>query len=226
MIYNRIKRGRLFEAGYMKENKSSWIKALGAVAVFFMCCPLALAGPVDEIRERQRGISTVQAGFKQEKHTELLERPIKSEGAFYFKSPVGVRWHYDGAMEVVYDGKTLYLLYTELGEVEKVEGAGGFVGPLTFDMGELLKDYDVEAEKADGTIRLDLKPRKRMPFASMQMVFKEGTPFPEQVTVLEESGDRTVIRFHDIKTNTPLSDELFVFTPPPGVRVRERELGR
>jgi outer membrane lipoprotein-sorting protein len=192
-----------------------------------IACPRAAeAGPVDDIRQWQKGISTVKAEFRQEKHTELLMRPIKSKGTFYFKSTVGVRWEYDGAMEVVYDGETLYLHYTELEEAEKVRGAGGFVGPLTFDIEELLKDYEVEAEKTDGEIRLDLKPMKQMPFMSMQMVFKEGAPFPEEVTVLEESGDRTVIRFHDLKANERLSDKLFVFKPPPGVKVREREIAR
>jgi outer membrane lipoprotein-sorting protein len=202
---------------------------LAAACIFVLVAHAALAvaaGPLDELRERQKGVSTVYARFTQEKHTALLPRPIKSSGEFYFKSPVGVRWIYTEAMEVVYDGKTLYIYYAEAREAEKISGAGGFVGPLTFDIDEMLKGYDVKAEKAGGDIRLGLRPLKEMPFASMQMTFRGGGAFPEEVAVLEGTGEKTVIRFHDVKTNLPLKDSLFKFEPPRGVTVRERSLER
>jgi outer membrane lipoprotein carrier protein len=184
----------------------------------------AFAGVLDEIRERQKGVRTVRADFRQEKHTELLDRPIRSSGVFYFKAPVGVRWEYRDAMTVIYDGKTLYLHYIGLDEAEKVEGAAGYVGPLCFDIDILLKDYDVKAAKQGGGALLDLSPNKRMPFQSMQMLFREGEGFPYEVRVLEASGDRTVIKFEKIEMNAPVSDELLRFEPPPGVVVRERML--
>lgn len=184
----------------------------------------AMAGPLEEIKARQEGVRSVKALFRQEKHTMLLERPIKSSGTFYFKSPVGVRWEYKDAMTVVYDGENLYLYYIDLEEVEKVRGASGYVGPLVFDIGMLLKDYDVQAERSPDGIRLLIKPRKPMVFESMEMSFAEGAGFPSRVSVLEESGDRTDITLHDVKINADLPDDLFVFHPPPGVKVRERQL--
>ena len=185
---------------------------------------VAHAGPLEDIRERQKGVKTVKAGFSQKKHTELLERPIKSSGDFYFKSPVGVRWEYRDEMVVIYDGKYLYLHYTELEQAEKVEGVAGYAGPLIFDLEVILKDYRVEVEESEGAARLDLMPKKRKPFKSMAMTFPEGAAFPSQIIIFEETGDHTVIDFHDIETNVPLSDKLFRFIPPPGVVVRERKL--
>jgi outer membrane lipoprotein carrier protein len=195
-----------------------------SLAFLLFVFSVAHAGPLEDIRERQKGVKTVKAGFSQKKHTELLERPIKSSGDFYFKSPVGVRWEYRDEMVVVYDGKTLYLHYTELEQAEKVEGVAGYAGPLVFDLEVILKDYRVEVEESNGAARLDLMPKKRKPFKSMAMTFPEGAAFPSQVKIFEESGDHTVIDFHDIKTNVPLSDKLFRFIPPPGVVVRERKL--
>jgi hypothetical protein len=106
------------------------------VILILVLLPVApsFGGAIEDIREKQKGLVTVRAHFKQEKRTELLERPIRSEGKFYFKSPVGVRWEYDEAMVVVYDGKSLYLHYTELDEAEKIDGVSGYVGPLSFDL--------------------------------------------------------------------------------------------
>jgi outer membrane lipoprotein carrier protein len=127
-------------------------------------------------------------------------------------------------MIVVYNGSTLYLHYTELEEVEKVDGVAGYAGPLIFNLEIILKDYKVKVEESEGAARLDLKPKKRMPFKSMTMTFPEGAAFPSHVIIFEDSGDHTVIDFHGIEINVPLSDGLFRFSPPPGVVVRERKL--
>jgi len=195
-----------------------------ALAAAMLFSTSANAGPLEDIRKAQEGVSTVKAAFEQEKHTELLDRPIRSEGMFYFKSPVGVRWEYGDEMVVVYDGSTLYIHYVELGEAEKIKGVAGFVGPLSFDLKTLLKDYEVNTENAGGEVVLHLKPKKRMPFESMDMFFKPAAPFPHRVRIIEETGDVTVIKFHDIKINVELPSGLFRFTPPPGVEVRDREL--
>jgi outer membrane lipoprotein-sorting protein len=40
----------------------------------------------------------------------------------------------------------------------------------------------------------------------------------------EETGEMTRIEFKDISINEPLPDDLFVFHPPPGVKMRERKM--
>lgn len=181
-------------------------------------------GLIESIREAQKGLRTVRAAFKQEKRTELLDRPVRSEGKFYFKSPAGVRWEYDKTMVVIYDGESLYIYYSELDEAEKINGAGGFVGPLGFDLGLLRKEFDIKASGKQGRSILSLRPKKDMPFELMEMVFAGGAAFPEEVRIIEENGDRTVITFFNVETNVDVPDSMFVFAPPPGVRLRERNL--
>jgi outer membrane lipoprotein-sorting protein len=182
------------------------------------------AGVLDEIKRRQKGVATVRAAFTQEKRTELLDRPIRSSGTFYFKSGVGVRWEYDEAMVVVYDGRSVFLHYTELDEAEKIEGVSGYAGPLVFDMELLARDYEVAAWDIDGRYRVVLKPKKQMPFESMEMFFGRAAAFPSEVRITEETGDVTAITFRDIKANVEIADAKFAFTPPPGVVLRERRL--
>jgi outer membrane lipoprotein carrier protein len=182
------------------------------------------ADALDELRARQKGVNTVRAAFSQEKRALLLEKPISDTGVFYYRADAGVRWQYQEGLLVIYDGKALYVFDPELGEAEKVTEAGGFIGPLSFDIEFLRKDYDIRAERLGGAIRLALKPKKQMPFMSMEITFPDGSAFPHEVMMREETGDLTRIEFRDIRINEPLPDELFVFRPPPGVKVRERKL--
>lgn len=180
----------------------------------------------EELGERQKGLQSIKASFDQEKRTELLNRPIRSKGTVYFKAQGGVRWEYDGSMLVIYDGKTVYVHYLGMEEADKVVGASEYIGPLTFDVPTLVRDYKVEAKRADKDIVLDLKPKKRMPFATMRMTFGPQDSFPREISITEESGDSTTIKFRDIFANIPIKDAQFVFTPPKGVTLKERNFSR
>ncbi len=180
------------------------------------------AGDLDEIKRLQKGLRSVKASFTQTKTTELLGRPVRSSGTFYMKAGAGVRWDYKDSMVIIYDGRDLYLHYIELEEAERIRGASGFAGPLVFDVERLTENYRVTAMRTDGSTRLTLVPRKDMPFERMEMSFPAGSPFPDEVVVIEATGDKTEIRFSDIEVGAALHSDLFVFIPPSGVIVRQR----
>ena len=201
-------------------------KFLLAMAAILLIPAPCWAGPLEALSALQKhSLTSVRAPFKQEKRTELLPRPVKSRGTFYFKDGAGVRWEYDGQLVVIYDNSALYLHYIEMDEADKLDGVAGFKGPLSFNVKDLRNDYDIKAiESESGEITLELTPRARMPFSLMKMFFIKGAPFPYEVRVLEESGDETVIRFINPELNVKLKNSLFIFTPPKGVKVRERNL--
>ncbi len=180
------------------------------------------AGELDDLKRLQKGLRSVKAAFTQTKTTELLGRPIRSSGMFYMKASAGVRWDYKDSLVVIYDGRDLYLHYIELEEAERIRGASGFVGPLVFNVESLAENYRVTAMRADGSTLLTLVPDKDMPFERMEMSFPLGSPFPDEIVVIEATGDKTVIRFADVEIGAKLGSSLFVFTPPPGVIVRQR----
>ena len=203
----------------MRKIKTILLSAIGLLLI----CPSSWAGPLEDLSILQKGLKSVRVDFRQEKRTELLPRPVKSNGTFFFSQGSGVRWEYEGQMVVIYDNRTLYLHYTELEEAEKVDGIAGFNGPLSFNVEDLQRDYDIRDEVSDaGDITLTLLPRARMPFASMLMSFRKGDPFPYEVRVREEAGDETVISFSEPELNIKLKKSLFVFKPPRGVKVRQR----
>ncbi len=199
--------------------------ALALVAAGDTVVPLNAGEPQDplqELVERQEGMKSVHATFTQENYDPLLGRPIESAGDFYFKTDKGVRWEYEDVL-VVYDGSVLYIYSPETDEAEKIRGKRGFMGPLAFDVRALKEEYDIQAGRVDSGIKLTLKPKTEMPFSSMDMVFPKERAFPSEVTVFQETGEKAVIRFANVKVNSRIKDDMFVFSPPPGTEVRERD---
>jgi outer membrane lipoprotein carrier protein len=198
--------------------------AVAAVVALLGLFHAAWAGTLEDLMERQKGVETVKAAFVQEKHALLLDKPIKSEGFFYYKRSAGVRWQYRSGMLVVYDGKWLYVFDPESNQAERVKGAKEAIGPLNLDLKLLAGDYDMKALKTRDGIRLTLVPQNKMPFKSIVLDFADRSPFPRAVATEEESGDSTTIEFHDMVLNGAVPDDLFTFTPPQGVQIKDREL--
>lgn len=182
------------------------------------------AGLIEEIGERQKNVKTLKARFSQQKKSALLGRPMKSAGDFYFKSQRGVRWQYDEGLIVIFDGSSLYIYHPEMEAAEKIKDITGYVGPLNFDINFLKEEYVMEASKTGAFITIELRPKKDMPFTSMKLLFPAAGVFPSEVGIIEETGDKTEIVFSGVSLNKNLPDKLFIFTPPPGVKIRERTI--
>lgn len=199
--------------------------ASAILIILIMLGPVsAQAGPLDDVAAWQKGLTSASAAFTQEKRSVLLGKSIRSKGSVSYRPDLGVRWVYDGQMVVIYDGAKLYMHYTELGEAEVIEDAGGFIGPLAFDVERLKSDYDVLAEPSDGGgVKLTLMPRRKMPFERMVMRFAAGSAFPSEVVTYENTGDSTAITFTDVKLNAAIDSALFRFKPPRGVKLRHRK---
>ncbi len=67
-----------------------------ALCLLLMMAYFALIRPAvaEESNHTQVSIYSVQADFTQEKHLQILARPLVSNGRFLFKSPDSLRWEY------------------------------------------------------------------------------------------------------------------------------------
>jgi len=73
----------------------------------FMC--LGWADTWEGIQSAASTITSVRAEFVQEKHMEILARPIVSRGVFYFQAPNSLRWEYRSPVQsilLMHDGRT------------------------------------------------------------------------------------------------------------------------
>ena len=89
----------------------------------FMC--LGWADTWEGIKKTASTVTSVRAEFVQEKHMEILARPLVSKGIFYFKAPNSLRWEYRSPVQsilLMHDGRTKRYLKRN-GAIIEDEGA-------------------------------------------------------------------------------------------------------
>lgn len=179
---------------------------------------------VAELKAKQAKIKSVSARFTQEKRVRLMAKPIRNKGRFFFRQPGSVRWEYGGEtqLQVIFNGTDLWLYYPDLKEAEKVSGTLPFASLMQFDLSTLSADYDVTARRERGIVKVKLVPRAKGFLREIEMEMPEDEAFPKIMRLIDANNEATVIAFSDVKLNTQLADEIFRFTPPQGVNVRER----
>jgi outer membrane lipoprotein carrier protein len=201
------------------------LAGLHVIFIFFLASAVH-AGIVEELKKKQAEIKTVSALFTQEKHTRLLKKPIRSSGRFFYKQPDMIRWEYSGGstLQVMYNGKDLWLYYPELKEADRLSGIPQYSSLMHFDVSSLAGDYTIAARKEKNVSLLTLVPKTKGPVRQIEMEFTEQSSFPGKITLVDSNNEETVITFRDARINREIEDALFNFSPPKGVTVRERTL--
>ena len=186
----------------------------------------AAADLLDDLKDRQSKITSASAAFTQEKKTRLLSRPLKTSGSFLFRQPDRVRWEYTGDtnMQVIFNGKDLWLWYPDLKEADRLSGLSQYAALMRFDVLSLSKDYIITAKEDRSMTLLTLLPKAKSPISRIEMELAEGSPFPRLVRLLDRNREPTVIRFRDIMLNPDIPESSFTFLPPKDVVIRERSL--
>lgn len=196
------------------------------IIIFFSIITVSHAGSVDELKAKQADIKTVSARFIQEKHTKLLTKPIRSSGRFFYKQPDMIRWEYSGSvnMQVIFNGKELWLYYSELKEADRLNGMPQYSSLMHFDVSSLARDCIITEKKEKNVSLLTFIPKTKGPVRQIEMEFMGQASFPRMIKLLDSNGEATVITFSDVHLNTLIQDNIFSFTPEKGVTVRERNL--
>jgi outer membrane lipoprotein carrier protein len=181
----------------------------------------ANAAPANEVLwDKLNAIRAMKAGFTQVVYSN--QRALsKSAGTMALERPAHFRWHTQSPMEqlLIADGKTFWLYDVDLEQVtvrpqSKISGAaaGLFLGD---DKAGFLKAFEV-TEKKTNLFKLKAT-EKQANIQQMQLQF-EGEALAS-MTLYDQLGQRTVMRFKQVKNNTTLPAKLFRFSPPAGVDV-------
>jgi len=186
----------------------------------------AAADLLDDLKARQSKITSVSATFTQEKKTRLLSKPLKASGHFLFRQPDRIRWEYTGGtnMQVIFNGKDLWLWYPDLKEADRLSGLSQYGSMMRFDVHSLSKDYIITAKKVRSMTLLTLLPKAKSPISRIEMELAGGSPFPRLVRLLDRNGEPTIILFRDIMLNPDIPDSSFTFRPAKDVVIREGSL--
>lgn len=169
-------------------------------------------------------LSTFSADFTQTLYDDDSEPLQSSSGSLQIKRPGRFYWRYElpDRQDIVADGTTLWFYDHELEQVtvspvdERLAGT-----PLALLTGTtpLAEQFAIQVlGAAEGVDWLQLTPRETG--SDFEVVYLGLDAAGIVAMELEDSfGQVTQIRFSDVQSNQPISDEVFDFTAPDGVDV-------
>lgn len=205
-------------------------KSLILFFCFLFLPPEVLALDADSIVQRfqvkYEKVSTLAAGFVQETYIRSLDRWEVSRGKVYFKKPGKMRWDYmePEKDQVVTDGTTLWIYEPDLAQVIEIPALTG-TATIAMDFltgtGRLAEDFSVElVEDKTTTYLLGLEPREPLEGVKKISIEVDKQSYLVVKSVIEDHfGGETSVSLSGIELNKTLSDTLFEFSVPEGVRV-------
>jgi outer membrane lipoprotein-sorting protein len=198
--------------------------------------PNSLDEVIRRVQEHQQKTKTLQADFKQEKTLALLARPEVSTGHFTYQTPNKVLWTYDAPKRVtmLIANGMMTTYYPELNKAEQIEvkryqdrifkymGASGAID-------ELASYFNFTfSNRADlPAFVLDLDPKTKSIAKRVKHIriwIDKKTYLTTKFEYTEGDGDKTGYEFTNVKINEPISNDKFVLSLPPSVRVEQMKL--
>jgi outer membrane lipoprotein carrier protein len=190
---------------------------------------------VKKLQARYEQTKDLQADFQQTTRIEGFTTPLTSSGRMLIKKPGLLRWDYhDPTVEEIYVNRNDVMMYVPEHKqvlVGKLTQMAASQAPLQLLQGVAKIDEEFEIEPARGGERgesglplITLTPKSTEPDASrsvskLVIEVQPKTYFIKTVTIHEISGNISTFAFSNLKPNTGLKSDLFVFKAPAGVEV-------
>ena len=193
---------------------------------------------ITTLQKKYDALGSLQASFEQKNELKSLGRTTMSSGSLLWKKPGKLRMEYikPELQILVTDGSTFWL-YTARFKQVMISKSGGFgIGstPLLFLSGEgkLRKNFHVTVEevgiaKRSGGIwragqphRIRLEPKAAS--ASFRRMWLEVDPENFRILTLayiDNIGNKSHLRFSNVKENVKIAAEEFHFVVPPNVEI-------
>lgn len=198
----------------------SWPFYITGIIMALMC--LGWADSWQGLRETAAKVSTVKAGFVQEKHMKILARPLISRGTFLFKAPDSLRWEYTQPVKSVlmlHKGQTRRYVDKEGVLVEDASAGLHSMQMVVQQITQWLNGRFDENPAFSATLEpgptIVLTPKDKALARLIQRIEIELSQRPaviESVTIYESEDSYTRLLFQDVTLNRPLADAAFSIT--------------
>lgn len=188
----------------------------------------AHADAVDALREFTRDVKSGRTTFTQVVTSALPAASAKkktSSGTFEFARPNRFRFAYAKPYEqvIVGDGESVWLYDVDLQQVtvRAMDQALGATPAALLAGTNVEKDFELKAQpSAQGLDWVQATPRENSEaagFQSLRVGFK-GKAL-SAIELVDNFGQRSLLTFGEVATNTAPAADTFRFTPPKGVEV-------
>jgi outer membrane lipoprotein-sorting protein len=182
----------------------------------------ALERVLERLRQNAAGTSSLAADMEQEKHLAIFSQVLRSNGRFYFRRPDCWRWEIrsplvSGLAVCNGQGKSWSRKPDQAThfKIEQRPWLAHFTAQITAwttaNLDFLKKHYQLTLlREKPARIRLIPKNEKaRRLIAALEITFAADATHVETITLRENDGDFTIIRFSHVVINQPLADDLF-----------------
>ena len=166
--------------------------------------------------------TTLQSDFVQIKHLDVLSEDIESNGKLYFKAENLLRWEYTEPLEYLIILKNGKISIKDEGKVSSYDLSGNETFHKINEMmissiqGDLLvdqSDYKYEFKESSSYFLVEMYPKEKKVKEFLERIkiyFSKKDYSVEQVKMVEQSGDYTLMKFKNKKLNASISDKTFI----------------
>jgi outer membrane lipoprotein-sorting protein len=192
------------------------IKALFLLAAF-MC--IGWADSWDDLKRAAGKVTSVRAGFTQEKHMKILARPLVSQGIFLFQGPDSLRWEYKHPVQsilLLHNGNTRRFVQKDGSLVEdasaNLQSMQVVVQEITQWLNGRFDENPAFAARLELGRKIVMTPRDES-FARLiqriEIVLSDRPAVIKSVMIFESEDSFTKLDFKDVILNQKLDDALF-----------------
>ena len=193
--------------------------------LLWIICPIAgnASSVLEKIETKMASVRTLTADFVQIKHLAMFETPVEITGTIHMKKPDKLAWQVESpiAYSLVMDGKGVTKKDGETGETSRISIKDNpvmdtavrqinlwFSGEYT----ALEQSYRVDVQSENPVIVV-FQPGEDNPAGRMldeiMVRFRADETYISMIRILETNGDKTEIRFSDIRINQKIPEAIW-----------------
>ena len=190
-------------------------------AIFLLTAILCLgwADSWEELKTTAGTVTSVRAGFTQEKHMKILARPLVSEGILLFQGPDSLRWEYKHPVQsilLLHNGNTRRFVQKDGSLVEdasaNLQSMQVVVQEITQWLNGRFDDNPAFAARLEPGRKIVMTPRDES-FARLiqriEVLLSDRPAVIKSVMIFESEDSFTKLDFKDVILNQKLDDTLF-----------------
>ena len=186
---------------------------------------------LDAIQQKYENILTFEANFTQRSYVKMMDKTLETKGKVQIKKPGMMKWTYGlpDTQVLISNGKILWHYVSDENQVTKVplENIYSSNTPALFLAGQekLTQIFNIENINTN-PLSITLSPKQEDQSLKRLQLFADKKNFQiTGSTVYDKLGNKTEIRFSNIKTNIDIPKRTFQFQAPPNTEVLDYTKG-
>lgn len=193
------------------------------IIIFFVLLPVLAADNnetiIKKINQKCTQTRSVQSHFEQVYTNTLTKEKLAEKGLLYFLTPHFVKLEYDQPQGKFFlaDGLYLYFYDPEENQVIKSDTSNEKTSWLSIINGCTIESHfkilTINEQRTSYFLTLEPKEKKDE-ITKLELEINKNNYVIHTIIIYEDIGNTNAYRFSDIKTNSKLDENMFIFTQP------------